>query len=205
MILRITGISGLLTGLLFVVGFSGLFFLNPQTYEELNNLSLTAYNIPGMNARIWAVIVVYGLTGMANIIFCLSLLFNKPYSSISRIGIVLLTVCGVLWFSFAVVPFNPTQDISFQVLLGRLTLLLMACVTAFFMLAGDYVKIANQKILRPLTLLVAVSILLLSFLSVFVYNDDSWIRINISLILYFGWITAYGVKALLSSYYPSLP
>lgn len=47
--LRLTSITGILVGFFFVAGFAILFLLNPQTYDELNNLSIAAYNIPGMN------------------------------------------------------------------------------------------------------------------------------------------------------------
>ncbi len=195
MSLRLTSLIGVLTGVFFIVGFAILFVLNPQTYEELNNLSLASYNILGMNARLWAA-VVYGITGLLNIIFCVGLLKDKPNSSAGLIGKILLIVSGVTWLSFGLIDYNPTTDIANHILLIRLIVMIAASFIGLLLLGVEYNRISHDKFLKWFTLSSAALISLISLLSIFVYNDDTWVRTNVSLTTYFVWFTVFGLRTL---------
>lgn len=83
--------------IIFLIGLTVLFILNPQAREELNNLSLASYNISGMNAQTWAAVIVYGGTGLLNIIFCIGLFRDRPHSPVSLTGkILLMNMCCYL-------------------------------------------------------------------------------------------------------------
>lgn len=150
-----------------------------------------------MNARSWAAIIIYGGTGLLNIIFCIGLLRDTPHSSASLTGKILLIVCATAWLSFGLLPYNPTTDISNHLLLIRLIVFIVASFIGLLLLSVEYDRIAQDKILKWYTYLTAGLILLLSFLSVFVYDDETWMRTNASLSLYFIWLAVFGLRVLL--------
>jgi hypothetical protein len=191
--LRLTSLIAILTGVFFIVGFAILFVLNPQTYEELNNLSLASYNIPGMNARVW-VVSMYVITGLLIIIFCGSLIKDKLHLSEGFIGKILIAVSGLVWLSFGIFDSNPTIDLSIHVLLIRLVVFLISSCIGLLLLGVGYHRIAQDKFLKWFTLSSAALIALISLLSIFVYNDDTWVRTNVSLTTYFVWFTVFGLR-----------
>lgn len=193
---RLISLTAISTGFLFMVGFAGLFVLNPQTYEELNHLSLVSYNIPGMNARVWVALVAYGLTGAMNILFVTGLLLDKPSKPADLVGKILLAVSGVIWLSFGLICYDPTTDIASHVLLIRLIGMITTSFIGLLLLSIEYPRIHQDKLLKWFTLLSACLILILSFLSIFVYNDDTWIRTNVSLTVYFVWCIIFGLCTL---------
>jgi hypothetical protein len=193
--LRLTSITGILLGFFFVAGFAILFLLNPQTYDELNNLSIAAYNIPGMDAQLWAA-SLYAVTGSLNIIFCIGLLKDGPNKSAGLIGKIMLIASGVIWMSFGLVAYNPATDIANHMLLIRLIAMITASFIGLLLLGVEYDKIARDKFLKWFTLLCAGLIFLISILSIFIYNDDTWVRTNISLTTYFVWFTVFGLRTL---------
>lgn|SRR5690606_9270192 len=197
MYLRLTSVSGIFSGLLFVIGLSVLFMVNPQTYDELNNLSLASYNITGMNARSWAAVLLYGATGLLNVTFCVGLLSDPSQSSASLAGKILLMVCAVAWLSFGLIPYNPTIEISNHLLLIRLIVFIVASFTGLILLGTQYERVVQDRFLKWYTPLTAGLILLLSFLSAFIYDDETWVRTNASLSLYFLWLSAFGLRVLL--------
>lgn len=194
MSLRFIGLIGILTGIFFFGGLTMLFILNPQTYEELNNLSLASYNITGMSCQLWAAIVLYGMTGLLNIAFCVGILKGDKQLSAGLVGKILLLVCGLTWISFGVFPYNFEEQLANHLLMIRLIVLIIGCVTSFFLLANDYRIVSQDKLLKWLTISCATLILLLGTLSTFVYNDNTWVRTNISLVIYFSWFVAFGLR-----------
>jgi hypothetical protein len=184
---------GILTGICFLAGLAVLFVLNPQTYEELNNLSLASYNIIGMNSRLWAAIVTYGAAGLFNVLFCFGLLKGNTQWSVSAIGKVLLLICGLIWMSFGIFTYDPTIEIAIHLQMARLIALIIASIVGLLLLGSEYNKEFSGKGLKLFTLLSASLILLFSFLSTFVYNDDTWIRTNASLVIYFVWFFVIGL------------
>jgi hypothetical protein len=187
-------LTGIFTGFFFLVGIVVLFYLNPQTYVELNNLSLAAYNISGMDARLWAASILYGITGIFNVIFCTIILRDLPIKSASLIGMLLLLVCGAIWLSFGLLTYNPTADISNHILLIRLIVLISSSFFGLLLVGFEYEIVAKDKFLKWYTLSCAGLILFLSLLSVFIYNDNTWIRTNTSVVIYFTWFTVFSVR-----------
>ncbi len=193
--LRLTSLIGVLTGVFFIVGFAILFILNPLAYEELNNLSLASYNILGMNARVW-VTSVYVITGLLNIVFCVGLLKDKKSNSAGLIGKILLIVSGVTWLSFGLMDYNPITDIANHILLIRLIIMITANFIGLLLLSVEYDRIVKDKFLKWFTLSSAALILFISILSIFFYNDDTWVRTNVSLTIYFVWFAVFGARTL---------
>ncbi|MCZ8216561.1 MAG: hypothetical protein O9262_10005, partial [Cyclobacteriaceae bacterium] len=80
---------GILTTASFILGFIGLFILNPQTYHELNNLSITGYNLDGMNSENW-IKAFYIIVGLLNITITLGFFKISDNKSIIVGGKILL-------------------------------------------------------------------------------------------------------------------
>lgn len=189
-------IGGILITLFFLISFLVLFKLNPQTYDELNNLSLTAYNIVGMKYRLWAACAIYGGIGLLNIIFCTSLFLGTPNKSAFLIGKILMLAAGLIWLSFAILPYNPETEIGNNLLLIRVIAMIVTSMIGLIFLGSEIENLSKGIILKWFTLGSGLSILLLSIMSTFVYNDTTWIRTNISFVIYFAWFGVFGVLTL---------
>lgn len=185
-------IIGVLIPLIFVLGFMVLFIVNPKTYEELNNVSLATYNIEQMDFRLWAAILIYFFVGLLNIAFCVALFLYTPNRSVVLIGKILLLVAGLAWFSLGVFPYDPTSDISFHLLMTRVVLVILTSSLGLLFIGGELEAIVKSKFLKTYTLSSGLLIMLLGFLSAFVYNDTTWIRTNTSFLIYFLWFGVIG-------------
>jgi hypothetical protein len=193
---KILAISSILITSFFFIGFLVLFKINPQTYNELNNLSLAAYNIVGMKYRLWAACAIYGTIGLLNIIFCASLFLSTPNKSAFLIGKILMLVAGLVWLSFAILPYDPETEIGNHLLLIRVIVMIMASLMGLIFIGSEMHYLSTGRFLKWYTLLSGFSILALGFMSTFVYNDTTWIRTNISFTIYFTWFGVLGALAL---------
>jgi uncharacterized membrane protein YuzA (DUF378 family) len=191
---KLTGTFGTLTTILFVVGFVGLFIINPQTYEELNNLSISGYNLDGMNAENW-IKIFYIIVGLLNVIVAVGLFKMSDNKSIIVAGKILLLISGVIWTTFGLIN-NDLSDFGTHLLAMRTIVILTTGLFGLLILGAEIEKILNDKFLKYYTLATAGTILLLSILSIFVYWDETWIRTNISLTIYFVWFGVFGIKIL---------
>lgn len=188
---NLIGIQGILVTVSFLLGFFILFMINPQTFREVNNISIAAFNLRGMSGRLWAMIN-YLIIGSLNFAFCGTLLTLTSRNLTRTMGAVLLMAAGVIWFTFGIIPYNPTSDLGNHMLLIGIILMISAGSIGFILLAVELDKISNNKFLKWYTLSSGFLILLLSSLSVFVFNDLSWIRTNLSITIYFVWFGVFG-------------
>jgi len=190
-------ISGTLSTLTYLIGFMILFKINPQTYEELNNISLASYNIVGMKFRWWSVLL-YLTTGFLNVLFCIGLFKNHKDKSIPLVGKIFLSISALIWLSFGVYPCDPLMgDISDHILVIRVLTLIVTCFLGLLFLGLELEIIIADKFLKWYTLSSGILILSLSLLSTFVYNDETWIRTNVSLTIYFIWLGVFGLRMFL--------
>ncbi|MCA6381325.1 MAG: hypothetical protein IM574_12430 [Cytophagales bacterium] len=190
---KLIGGLGTLTTILFIVGFVGLFILNPQTYEELNNLSISGYNLDGMNAENW-IKTFYIIVGLLNIVIALGLFRISDNKSIIVGGKILLLVSGVIWTTFGLINYDPNTDFGNHLLAQRTIAILATGLLGLILIGAEMEKIRKDKFLKYFTLAAAGTMLLLSLLSVFVYWDETWIRTNISLTIYFVWFGVFGLR-----------
>lgn len=193
---RLTSIIGVLTGLFFIVGFMVLFILNPLTYDELNNLSLASYNLLGMDAKIWVAFVVYGIVGLLNVFFSIGLLIDKSDTSVSLIGKIMFFISGIVWLSFGLLDYDPTTGIGNHLLLIRLVIMNTCSMIGLLLLSVDYYRIIQNKFLKFFTMSSGILMLSLGVFTIFIYNDSTWVRTNVLLIMYFVWIMVFGLHNL---------
>jgi hypothetical protein len=191
---KLIGGLGTLTTILFIMGFVGLFIINPQTYEELNNLSISGYNLDGMNAENW-IKSFYIIVGLLNVIVAVGLFKMSDNKSIIVGGKILLLISGVIWTTFGLINNEPT-DFGTHMLAMRTIAILATGLFGLIIIGAEIEKISNDKFLKYYTLTTAGLILLLSILSMFVFWDQTWIRTNVSLTTYFIWFGVFGLRIL---------
>jgi len=189
---KLIGGLGTLTTILFIIGFVGLFIINPQTFEELNNLSISGYNLDGMNAENW-IKSFYIIVGLLNAIVAVGLFKMTDNKSIIVGGKILLLVSGVIWTTFGLINSDPS-DFGTHLLAIRTMAILATGLFGLLILGAEIEKILKDKFLKYYTFASAGTILLLSILSIFVYWDETWIRTNISLTIYFVWFGVFGLR-----------
>ena len=192
---KLIGTLGALTTISFVVGFVGLFIINPQTYQELNNLSISAYNLDGMNAENW-IKTFYIIVGLLNVIVAIGLFKMSDNKSIVVAGKVLLLISGVIWTTFGLINYDLNTDFGNHLLAQRIIAILATGLFGLIIIGAEIEKIHKDKFLKYYTLTTAGLILLLSILSMFVFWDQTWIRTNASLTIYFIWFGVFGLRIL---------
>lgn len=192
---KFIGGIGILTTASFILGFIGLFILNPQTYHELNNLSITGYNLDGMNSENW-IKAFYIIVGLLNITITLGFFKMSGNKSIIVGGKILLLISGVIWTTFGIVNFDPNTEFGNHLLLLRTIAMLATGLFGLAFIGVEMEKISKDKFLKYFTLTSAGIILMLSIMSMFVFNDETWIRTNISLTVYFIWYGVFGIRIL---------
>lgn len=192
---KLIGTLGTLTTIFFVVGFAGLFIINPQTYQELNNLSISAYNVDGMNAETW-IKVFYIIVGLLNVFVAIGLFKMSDNKSIIVAGKILLLISGIIWITFGLINWNPNSEFEYSLILQRTIAILATGLFGLLFIGGELEKIIKDKFLKYYTLTTASLILVLSILSMFVFWDQTWIRTNASLTIYFIWFGVFGLRIL---------
>lgn len=185
----------LLTALLFISGYSGLFIINPQTFNEINNLGISGYNIKGMTGAGW-IAVFYILAGLLNTAIAFALLRITGRRTLIAGGIVLLLISGLIWTSFGIISYVPSTEFGIELVMLRTILFLLTSSFGLLFIGADIEKIVNDRFLKFYTLVTAGIILIICSLSLFVFDDDTWIRTNISLTLYFLWFGVFGLRIL---------
>jgi len=191
----LTGALSLLTAFLFISGYSGLFIINPQTVEELNNLGISGYNINGMKGAAW-IAVFYALAGLLNSAVAIILLRKTKKKTLIAGGIILLFISGIIWTSFGLISYVPSTEFGIELVMLRTILFLVTAFFGLLFIGADIEKTFNDRFLKIYTLATAGIILMLCSLSLFVLEDKTWIRTNISLALYFLWFGVFGIRIL---------
>lgn len=191
---RTIGAIGLLITTFFVSGFLSLFIYNPLTLEEVNNIpSIAAYNLDGMNGR-WLAVFNYFTVGLLNLIFGVGLFKLSKNELPIIIGKILILGAGFIWLSFGIQPWVPDTDSDVHTIAIKVILFLLIAPFGFIFLGIEFEKVMKDKFSKYYTLVTGITMLLLGILSVFVFNDKTWIRTNISLILYFLWFGVIGQR-----------
>lgn len=191
----IIGRIGICITLLFVISYVSLFIYNPQTLEEVDNVtSIAAFNITGMNGR-WIIAYLNYLTiGLLNLLFVFGLFKNSKNDLPIIIGKILILISGLIWTSFGVMSWDAFSDIGIHTVMIRVIALLTVTPLGLIFLATEMEKVIKDKFSKYYTLTTGLIILLLGILSVFVFNDQTWIRTNISIAIYFLWFGVFGLR-----------
>src|SRR5688572_24890015 len=119
------GLIGLLTTIVFLIGFVTLFIYNPQTLEELNDVSLASYNLIGMNGQAWTAYVNYLTVGLLSTLFAIGLFRTTKNNSIIVAGKILLLLTGLIWTSYGTLPTDLLSDSGINIMMIRLISILL--------------------------------------------------------------------------------
>jgi hypothetical protein len=190
---RLVRTFGLGTTIIFAIGFIGLFIYNPITYEELNNVSLTQYNLIGMNGRLWLICVNYITVGLLIAFFAIGLFGITKNNSIIVGGKILLLLSGLIWTSFGIIPYDNQTDLGNHLMLIRTIAILLTGALGLLILGAEMELITKDKFLKYYTLATAFLILLIGIASTFSI-DVTWTRTNISLTVFFLWFGIFGLR-----------
>jgi hypothetical protein len=190
---RLVRTFGLGTTIIFAIGFIGLFIYNPITYEELNNVSLTQYNLIGMNGRLWLICVNYITVGLLIAFFAIGLFGITKNNSIIVGGKILLLLSGLIWTSFGIIPYDNQTDLGNHLMLIRTIAVLLTGALGLLILGAEMELISKDKFLKYYTLATAFLILLIGIASTFSI-DVTWTRTNISLTVFFLWFGIFGLR-----------
>ena len=188
------GLIGLLITTVFLTGFLTLFIYNPQTFEELSNVSLSSYNLIGMNGQAWTAYVNYLTLGLLSSLFAIGLLMTTKNNSIIVAGKILLLLAGLIWTSYGILPTDLLTDGGINLMMIRIISILIIGPAGLIILGSEFEQIIKDKFSKYYTLSTGLLMLFFGFLSVFIFNDDTWVRTNISLTIYFVWFGVFGLR-----------
>ena len=193
---RLIGFFGLVSVLLFCSGFTGLFIINPQAIQEINNVCITYFNLLDMEGRLWISSLGYIASGVAGIIYFGALLF-KVVSTSRKIALWILVLHSVLWISFGVIPYNHLSDSSNLLMLNRTLIDLFLILSGLLIISSEGLTSDHLGPIRLSSIVSASLIGILCFMSVFVFNDSTWIRSNLCYLIYHLWIGVSGLTLLI--------
>lgn len=192
---RTLGVIGLLIPILFISGFVSLFIYNPQTLEEVDKVtSIASFNLAGMNGRWLAAYLNYLTIGLLNVVFVYGLFKLSKNDLPIVIGKILILIAGLIWTSFGVLSWDPFSNNGIHTIMIRAISILIVAPLGLIFLSIEFEKILKDKFSKYYTLTTGLIILILGILSMFVFNDQTWIRTNISLTMYFLWFGVIGLR-----------
>lgn len=190
---KLFGLTGLLSLILPFIGFIVLFQINPQALSELDSLALSYFNVMGAKGQTWVKWVIYLATGLTSLTTLIGLLIMNKKSIQIVIGLSFLITSSIIWISFGLIPIVPDDLINdHKLALLRTIIFLLTSIIGFLLIGTEYLKLRQKSFLKWLTLTIAIAIATLATLSTFVFNDETYIRTNTSLALYFIWIGLVG-------------
>lgn len=194
---RTLGLVGISITVFFVLGFVFLFIYNPKTLEEVDKVpSIASFNLIGMDGRWLAAYINYLMIGVLNLTFAFGLLKIPKNDAPLIIGKILILIAGLIWTSFGIISWDPYSETEIHTVTVRVIALLTIAPLGLILLAIEFERMINDKFLKYFTLTTGLTILIIGFLSVFVFNDQTWMRTNVSLIIYFLWFGVFGLKLL---------
>ncbi|MEP2774142.1 MAG: hypothetical protein ABJH05_18440 [Fulvivirga sp.] len=190
---KVFGLTGILSFILPLIGFLTLFQINPQALIELDLLALSYYNIIGADGQLWTKWVIYIATGLTSLLTLTGLLIQNKKNTQIIIGLSFLMASSLIWVSFGLVDMVPDDMINdSKLVLMRTIIFMLTSIIGFLLIGTDLMKIRARVFVKWMTLTVAIMIGTLGSLSTFVFNDETYIRTNSSLALYFIWLGIIG-------------
>jgi len=116
----------------------------------------------------------------------------------------LLLISGIIWITFGLINWNPNSEFEYSLIVQRTIAILATGLFGLLFIGGELEKIVKDKFLKYYTLTTAGLILVLSILSLFVFWDQTWIRTNASLTIYFIWFGVFGLRILQKKSAPNI-
>ena len=108
---KILGLVGISSFLFFATGFIGLAIINPQFIIEIDNLSLSSYNLDNMNGKLWINLMAYFGAGLSSTVFLIGILIQFKKSIHAQIGFAFLILTSLICTSFGFMS-NNLKDVD---------------------------------------------------------------------------------------------
>jgi hypothetical protein len=106
----------------------------------------------------------------------------------------------MIWLTFGLFPYQQQTSLGNNFLLIRIIVLILMGSMGLIIIGAEFDKIQKNRFLKWYTIVSGLLILVLGFLSAFVYDDLTWLRTNISTTIYFLWFGVSGFAYLIKSH-----
>ncbi len=185
---KLFGLGGVIGFLVFALGFITLLNINPQVLVEIDNLAFSFYNLYGMDGQSLAQFAIYIIPGLLTALLATGLLLSNRKSTECVIGFSFVIASALNWLSFGLTARN-AEDLEGDggLVLFRTIFFLFTSIVGLLLVGTSKLNMARHKEARLTTLIIGAIITILSLLSSFVFNDETWWRTNLSIVLFFLW------------------
>lgn len=189
-----TGIIGILTLSLFVISFILFFAFYPQNFKEINNLSLGGYNVTGAKGQLFIQYVTYISVGFLNLLVAFGLFKIAKNNAIIIVGKILLFFSGLLWISFGVTSITPGSETGIWIMFIKVIAILIFGAVSLIILGAEFERIIKDNFLKYYTLASGIVILIAFVSQITLFSTESFILINLAIIIYFSWFGVLGFR-----------
>ncbi len=194
---KLLGLSGTLSLIILLVGYVGLIQINPQIVVEFDLMALSFYNMEGLHGQMLAKWIIYYGAGWTSLILLIGLIIENRKSTRIIIGLIFLAISAAIWISFGFISITPEDfEVDSKLVLMRTILFILTIIVGFTLIGTDCMDVKAKTFIKWLTLSFAIIITILGSLSTFVFNDETYVRTNISLFLFFIWVGVMGTTLL---------
>ncbi|ELR68042.1 hypothetical protein C900_01216 [Fulvivirga imtechensis AK7] len=191
--MRLVKLLGIGVTIAYLLSFATIFVMNPQTFEEVEFLGITSFNLDGFKNQIQAEVFNYFLVGLLIIVFGVLLSIESKTNNLGRIGSYFISFSGLMWMSFSFFSLNPS---STEVVFGithmiRIGLCWISGIVGLILVSVDFRKYYQLEVIKWITL--AVAILMLLEPVYYVINDYSGMISLIAWTIYMSWFFVFSI------------
>jgi len=154
---------------------------------------LASSNLEQLDGRVIAGIT-YLLVGILNIIFVVGLFQLSKNDMPVVLGKAVFLIIGLIWISFGILSWNLDSEFEMHTVIFRVIAILILAPVGYFFIGIEFERVIEDSFSKYYTLGTGFCFILFGILSLFVFNDETWIRTNILIILYFVWFGVLGIR-----------
>ncbi len=164
---KLTGVFGILSPMLFIIGFGILYsFFNPKIFSATGGFMVVGFNVKGMQGLEWTKYFNYFFVGIVIIIFSIGLIKNTSNKGGNKAGKILILLSGIIYMTFGLIEIENSTDLFFWIYISQIVLTLSLGALGFILLSDNYLEIYNNKIIKNTILCFGILIFLNGVLEV---------------------------------------
>lgn len=201
--MRLLRVSGIGVTVAFIFSLIVLFTITPQTYDELDYLGITSFNIEGFSLRLQVVLLNYALPGVLIVLFATILSTYSGSAKRIKYGSYLIILSGLAWGSFGVYPieidgFNGVFGVIHMV---KITVCWLSGIIGLLLISIDFDRIFRPRYLRWVTIVTGSLMLLESIY--FIMGEWSGKMSAIAWSVYMSWFFIFSLRISMKSLSPN--
>lgn len=183
---KLTGIFGLLSPILFIIGFGILYSIfNHKIFSATGGFFVVGFNVKGMPGLEWSKYFNYFLVGITIVIFSIGLIKTTSNRGRNKNGKILILLSGITYMTFGFVEIENTTDLIFWIYIFQIVITLSLGALGFILLSDNYLEIYNNKTIKHTILCFGVLIFLNGVLEILAYKVYPSFMGILSWLLYF--------------------